>query len=284
MAARGKNLILITGGTGLLGPYLAAAAARRGAVMLAGRRRGQKRADLSDAAAARRLIAEAAPDIVVHAAAWADVDGCEREPERADAINRQATANVAAAMPAGCRLVVVSTDQVYPDRPGPHREGTEAPVNAYGRSKLAGEAAALAAPGALVLRTNFFGPSRTRGRRSLSDFVLDSLRAAEPVTLFGDVLFSPLHMATLAEIVFELVEAEIAGTFNLGSRDGMSKSEFGLAVAAVAGVAADTATIGESTMRAGRAPRAKDLRMDVGKLERALGRPMPTLAEEVEKL
>ena len=278
------NVILITGATGLLGPYLGEAAAADGEVVLAGQSGGAVRADLSDAAEARRLVAGVAPDIVIHAAAWADVDGCEREPARADAVNRQGAANLAAAMPTGSRLVVISTDQVYPDRPGPHREGTEAPVNAYGRSKLAGEAAALAVPGALVLRTNFFGRSRTQGRQSLSDFVLESLRAAKPVTLFGDVLFSPLHMATLAEIVFELVAAEIAGTFNLGSRDGMSKSEFGFAVAAVAGVAADTATVGESTMLAGRAPRAKDLRMDVGKLERALGRPMPTLAEEVEKL
>ncbi len=276
--------ILITGAHGLLGPYLVEAASRRGRVVGLSRTCGEVRCDLADRPATEAAVRETRPDIVLHAAAMTDVDACEREPRLADRANRRATANLAAALPVASRLVMFSTDQVYPNTPGPHREGDEGPVNAYGRSKLASEDEALCHPGALVLRTNFFGPARTPGRRSLSDFVADNLAAGQPITLFRDVLFSPLHMATLAELTFTAIEQELAGVYNCGCCHGMSKLDFGLTVAAHLGLSTDAATAGDLTARASRALRGLDLRMDVRRFERALHRSMPSLKEEIAKL
>jgi dTDP-4-dehydrorhamnose reductase len=181
-------------------------------------------------------------------------------------------------------LVLLSTDQVYPDRSGPHREGNEGPVNAYGRSKLAGELAAASHGRSLILRTNLFGPSRTVGRESLSDFVTRRLTSGERVDLFVDVLFSPLHMATLSTLTLEAALSGLTGVFNAGSRDGLSKHDFGLAVAHRLGLDTSSARPALSDAVAGRVPRPHDLRLDVGKLEAALGRVMPTLLEEVKKL
>jgi dTDP-4-dehydrorhamnose reductase len=242
------------------------------------------RCDLKDRDAVRRLVAGTAPDVVVHAAGLTDVDQCERDPDEAFAVNRDAAAHLATALPERTRLVFVSTDQVYPDTSGLHAEEPVAPVNVYGKSKREGELAVLAHPGALVLRANFFGPSRRAGRASLSDFVIRSLREERQVTFFSDILFSPLHMATLGALAAEMAQRADKGIFNAGCRHGASKADFALAVARQKGLQTGTARIGPSAVTPERAPRPKDMRMDVSRIENALGRPMPTLEEEVAKL
>lgn len=275
---------LITGATGLLSDYLIEACGRHGAVMTTARSGGDRRCDLTDSGAVRALLSDVAPDIVVHAAGLTDVDRCEREPDEAMAVNRDTGENIAAALPSSARLVFVSTDQVYPDTPGPHAEDAVAPVNVYGQSKLASERAVLRHPGALVLRTNFFGPSRREGRASLSDFVIRSLTARQNATFFSDILFSPLHMETLAALVAEAAERGMTGVFNAGCRNGASKADFALAVARHKRLQTETSRIGSSTVMPDRAKRPRDMRMAVGRIEQALGRPMPTLDQEVAKL
>ena len=275
---------LITGATGLLADYLVEACRSHGEVTTTARSGGDRRCDLSDAAATRALLADTAPGVVIHAAGLTDVDRCERAPDEAYAVNRDAAANIAAVLSPAARVVFISTDQVYPDQPGPHAEENTAPVNVYGRSKLEGERAALSHPGALVLRTNFFGKSRRSGRHSLSDFVIESLTACRPVAFFSDVLFSPLHMSTLASLVAELVNEGAKGVFNVGCREGKSKAEFALTIARHKGLATERVRLGVSSDVPGRAPRPHDLRLNVSSIETILGRSMPTLEEEIRKL
>lgn len=275
---------LITGASGLLSDYLIEACARYGEVITTARSSGDRRCDLKEGGAVRSLLADTSPDVVVHAAGLTDVDQCERDPDEAFAVNRDAAAHLAAALPQQARIVFISTDQVYPDTPGPHAEEVVAPVNVYGKSKRDGERAMLAHPGALVLRVNFFGPSRRAGRASISDFVIRSLSEGRQVTLFSDILFSPLHMATLGALTAEMAQRAIFGIFNAGSRNGTSKADFALAVARHKGLQTKTSRIGTSAVMPERAPRPRDMRMDVSRIEAVLGRPMPTLEEEVAKL
>lgn len=276
--------ILVTGSTGLLGPYLVRAAAAIGEPVGLARRGGDINCDLGDAAAVAAAIRKVRPDLVVHAAALTSVDRCEREPDAADRANRLATLNLAEALPEEIALVYVSTDQVYPDVPGEKREEEERPVNVYGASKLAGERIVVARSNGLALRCNLFGPSLSAGRQSLSDWIIASARGGHPMTLFKDVFFSPLHMATLSRLAFAAATAGLAGVYNLGCRAGASKSEFARMVAIRLGLSLATAVEGVSTNLPGRAARPRDLRMDVTRLETALGCTLPTLAEEVAKL
>jgi dTDP-4-dehydrorhamnose reductase len=279
-----QGSILITGGNGLLAPFLAQAGQDHGPVELTSRRGGAHPCDLTNIDEVRDLVKTARPGIVIHCAAMTDVDGCERDPDAADLGNRLTSKNLANVLPHDCRLVYISTDQVYPNVSGPHVEGTENPINAYGRSKLAGERAVMTRLNSLALRTSFFGASQTPDRNSLSDFVIENLKAQKDITIFDDVLFSPLHATTLASMVFEIIEHGLTGVYNLASRDGLSKAAFALKIAAHLGLQTDTATVGKSSIQPGRAKRTTDLRMHPGRLEKDLARNMPTLQEEIEKL
>ncbi len=279
-----SHRILVTGGTGLAGRWLASGLGGLGAVLTTSLHGGDVSCDLRSRRQVDALLAASGPTLVVHTAALTDVDGCEATPELAAELNQGMVSTLVEALPEHTTLILLSTDQVYPQASGPHAEKGVGPVNCYGLTKLAGEQEALRHRRTLVLRTNFFGPSQTAGRESISDFVLTNLSQGKAITLFSDVLFSPLYLGTLVTIVEKVVRREVFGVLNAGSREGLSKAEFGLRVAKHKGLAVDKVTVGRSTSLSGRAPRPSDLRLDVRRLEGVLGQAMPTLAEEIAKL
>ena len=114
--------------------------------------------DVTDARAVADCLREVAPRAIFHLAAWTDVDGAEESEGEADAVNARGSRNVAsAADEIGALLVVPSTDYVFDGSAGrPYVEDDAPnPLGAYGRTKLAGERAALAAcpAGTRVART-----------------------------------------------------------------------------------------------------------------------------------
>ena len=129
--------ILITGGRGQLGRELQQALSAE--TVLA---QDLPELDVTDAAAVGRAVRQFRPHVVVHAAAYTDTAGCEADPELAMRVNGEGTRQVALA----CRkswaaMLYVSTNEVFDGRKGePYLESDEPkPINAYGRSKLAGE-------------------------------------------------------------------------------------------------------------------------------------------------
>lgn len=110
--------------------------------------------DITSAAAVDALVA--GHDVVINAAAWTDVDGAEAHEEQATLINGTGVANLARACEkTGAKLISVSTDYVFPGNAAtPYAEDAPTdPINAYGRSKLAGEQAALSISDGYVVRT-----------------------------------------------------------------------------------------------------------------------------------
>jgi dTDP-4-dehydrorhamnose reductase len=275
---------LVTGSTGLLGgvllPCLKAAL---GEVVGHGLEPpGEVAADLCDRAAAHRLLEDLRPDAIVNLVCLSNVDRCEEDPNLAYRLNVRALENLAAWMEhrSGTRLVQISTDHVY-DGPGLHREEDVTIRNTYALTKYAAELAALRAGGA-CLRTNFFGRSRTKGRASLSDWLIDSLRAGKPVTLFTDVLFSPLSMRRLSEMVVLALRKSLRGVYNVGSREGMSKRDFAHALARRVSLPLANARDGTQKALNLRAVRPAGMLMDVSRFEQAAGVRLPSLQEEIE--
>lgn len=143
--------ILLTGGGGRLGTELRALLPHLIAP-------GSQELDVTSATQVRDLVGREAPDVIVHAAAYTNVGGAEREREKCWAVNVQGTRNVAhASNLVGAKLVHISTDYVFSGETGNYsEEDTPGPVvNFYSLSKLVAEEAARAAERHLILRTSF---------------------------------------------------------------------------------------------------------------------------------
>lgn len=133
-----KDKILITGARGQLGSDLMAVLGQRYEVVGC----DIEDFDITNADAVRQHLTQIKPTIVLHAAAFTDVDRCESEPERAMAVNAEATGYIAATCrDLGARMIYYSTDYVFDGKKrSPYVESDEPnPQTAYGRSKLEGE-------------------------------------------------------------------------------------------------------------------------------------------------
>jgi dTDP-4-dehydrorhamnose reductase len=143
--------VLVTGATGLLGKACVRVLSEQHEVMGLARHQPIKEmkglssfdiCDISDLHAVNRVFNKRKPDGVVHTAAIADVDQCERRPDQAQCVNVQGTKHIAQAThESGSRLISMSTDQVFDgtlDRPYREDDLTH-PVNVYGRSKVEAE-------------------------------------------------------------------------------------------------------------------------------------------------
>jgi dTDP-4-dehydrorhamnose reductase len=144
----------------------------------------------------------AQPDLVLHAAAWTDVDGAEADPQGAAAVNVAGTAHAAAL---GAPLVAFSTDYVFDGRkrePYVESDGPN-PLSAYGRTKLHGEAAA--GDDAWIVRSSWLFGSTGR------NFVRTMLRLGaerDEVDVVDDQRGCPTYVGHLAGAVRELVEGQ----------------------------------------------------------------------------
>lgn len=160
------------------------------------------------------VIARAEPDVVIHAAAYTDVDGAEAHPDLAFAVNARGSRHVAeGAARAGARLIAVSTDYVYDGaKPTPYREDdATAPLGVYGRSKLEGEREMLTVlEGTLILRTAWlYG----RGK----NFVETILRLAaerDELRVVDDQVGSPTSASDLASVIVSLLAIPCAGVYH----------------------------------------------------------------------
>ncbi|GAA1943243.1 dTDP-4-dehydrorhamnose reductase [Agromyces allii] len=215
--------ILITGAAGMLGRDLQLAFEGRDVTAL-----GRSDLDVTDAAAV--LDAVAGHDIVVNAAAYTKVDDAETHEDEAYAINATGPANLAAAAREhGAKLVTVSTDYVFDGfATEPYAEDRPLdPINAYGRTKAAGEQLALAAhpDGTYVVRTAWLygehGPN----------FASTMLRIAaqrETWTVVDDQVGQPTWTLDLATRIREMLDADAPAGIYHGTNSGRT-SWFGFA-------------------------------------------------------
>src|SRR3954452_8315273 len=227
--------LLITGGAGMLGQDVRAAALRDGHDVVSLARRDL---DITAAPAFRRAVADASPAAVVNCAAWTDVDRAESDEEAATAINGRGAGILArAATDAGALMVHVSTDYVFPgDATEPYVESAPTgPRTAYGRSKLAGEVAVReAAPRHAIVRTAWvFGP----GGRNFVDTMRRLASERDEVTVVDDQVGCPTYTGHLARALVEIAERGLTGTTHVAG--GGSCSWYDLAAATFDATGAD---------------------------------------------
>jgi len=232
--------LLITGSSGLLGLNLALAATRSHHVIGVDRDTLKSapfelcKADLLDPEATYQVVAQSKPDAVIHCAALADIDTCEAKPDLAYQLNAELPARLAdVCARRKLRLIHISTDAVFDgQKDGVYSEGDlPNPKGVYAQTKLEGERSVLQVnPNAIVARVNFYGWSLS-GKRSLAEFFINNLSAGKTVNGFTDVLFCPMLVNHLGEVLLDMLERSLRGLYHVVGPQAMSKYQFGVEVA-----------------------------------------------------
>jgi len=223
--------VLVFGATGLLGRALLQEWTEDEICGL-----GSRDADICDRSAVRELLASFRPEWTVLAAAYTDVDGCEKNRERARGVNTIGTGNVALhCREFGSRLLFVSTDYVFDGSKSTPYETEDAmnPLNVYGQSKADAEMLVREVlPDACILRTSWiFG---VHGR-CFPNAILDAAKAGKKLSVVDDQLGRPTYNCHLARTIVRLCRAGAQGTVHASNSGSCSWHEFACHVLGVAG-------------------------------------------------
>jgi len=279
--------VLVTGGTGLLGYWVSKVLSSRGFTVYATYHEKTPpqidvkwiRLDLEDLDSTASVISEIKSDIVIHTAAYTDVDGCEVNREKAYRVNYLATRALAKLNRYVELFIYISTDYVFDGTRGMYREyNVPAPINYYGLTKLLGEIAveSIINSSCIVRVSGLYGYSPT-GKRNFGIIALEKLMRREPVEAFVDQWLSPTYVKFLAERLVKIVEEKITGTLHIAG-ERLSRYEFAVELASVLGVERDLVKpkrIEEAKLIA---PRPRDSSLDTTKAKE-LGLAMSPLKD-----
>ncbi len=197
--------------------------------------------DIRDADAVRAAVRAFTPDVVVHTAAYTDVDGAEADEATAVAVNVEGTRNVVQAVRGThTHVVFFSTDYVFDgtkSKPYVETDAT-APLNVYGRTKLAAEELVLGWPHAMVIRTAWlFSETGHNFVKTILAAAREKARAGEPLYVVDDQVGSPTCAAHLADAVDEALRLGVSpGLYHLAGSGYCSWFELAREVVAIAGI------------------------------------------------
>ena len=215
---------LIFGSKGQLGRGLAATAPQGSQLV----QHDVDTLDITDADAVGRAVKDAAPDIVLNAAAYTAVDRAEEEEALAQAVNGDAVGHIAqAARVAGARFVHVSTDFVFDGTASrPYApEAAPSPISAYGRTKLAGER--LASNDALIVRTAWvYAPEGGNFVRTM----LRLMGEREELGVVADQVGTPTYAPDLAAALWDLADKGVTGVHHYTDSGVASWYDFAVAI------------------------------------------------------
>jgi len=278
---------VIVGSTGLLGQALRSEAYRRGYQVFGLARSGADvNLDIQDTQKLLEALGHVQPKYIINAAALINLDECERNPARAHEINALAVKNIANyCQKHDVKLVQISTDHYFSgDGEVLHDEQAEVQLlNTYAKSKHEGELFAQSAPNSLILRTNIVGFRGWIGRPTFVEWAIKALYEGSPVTLFDDFFTSSIHVKAFAGSLFDLIDKNASGIFNLAAREVASKADFLLKLAHQLALPVSGCTFG-SVHSVGGVLRADSLGLDVSKAETILGYPLPKMDEVIAEL
>ncbi len=234
--------VLVTGANGLVGGRLVRLLATRGHEVF-GLGRGPSRAsdfgaakytsiDLGNHEALTQALQEIRADVVINCAAMTDVDGCERDPSGAWAANVEGVATLArSARALDSHLVHVSTDYVFDGEAGPYDvDAVPNPRGVYALSKHAGEEAVRALCPKdrwTIARTAVVYGWPSTGKNNFGSWLVDALGSGKQVKLFADQWVSPSHADNVCQMLTELAERRLAGTWHTSGAEVVDRVTFG---------------------------------------------------------
>ncbi len=286
--------LLVTGASGLLGMNLSLQLLQKYAItgvynqkMLHNAPFESFQRDLFVEKAVDEIIRTTSPDVIIHCAAMANIDSCEKNPGLARRINGEIPGELAnRAKKLGIQMIHISTDAVFDGidcgKNGYKEDDPVNPNNVYAQTKLLGERSVQEEnPDALVVRVNFFGWSASR-TRSLGELFYHNLVQKKPMMGFTDVFFCTLYVQNLVDILDRMLEMRASGLYHVFSSDYQSKYSFGISIANRFGL--DASLISPVSWKEGglAAKRSPNLIMNTDKLRNLFGTEPPTQKECLE--
>lgn len=277
--------IVLTGSKGLLGSTLKQKLKINYKIFEISRSERPYSIDLCDYNKTENLFDEIKPNLIINLAANTDLDSLESNFYESININFNIIKNIVDYIlinKKNIKLIHLTTDQYY-NLDKLNKENEINIINNYTFSKYISEIYA-SKINSLILRTNFFGKSYSKNKLSFSDVIINSLKNNQSISLFNDVIFSPLSMKTLSEIILKILNTNINGIYNLGSKKGMSKYDFGIELAKL--YSYDVSLIKMINLEDKQliAKRPFDMRMDVSKFENKFNISLPNLIDEIKDL
>lgn len=239
--------LFLAGASGLVGSAFARAAARRGhrVVGTVGTFSGpidglalQRAVNLGDEGAVTAAVLDEFPQAIVNCAAVSVPEQCDRDPAQAQALNVAMPAILARlAHHVSARLVHISSEQVFDGAQRTPYTAADpvAPINLYGRQKVASELAvhSAAADFAVTLRAPLLMGNSAAGARSLHERLLADWAAGRTPGLFVDEFRQPCTAENLAEVLVEMCERDdLRGVFHWAGTELVSRYELGLQIRA----------------------------------------------------
>lgn len=285
--------ILITGGSGLLAlnwaisqrnDYSVTLGVNKRNIELAGVRSIQLPINSTESIVS--YINNIKPEILIHTAGLTNVEKCESFPELAQYVNVELSKNVTdACVQTGVKLVHISTDHLFTGEVSLLSELDKPdPLNIYGATKVEAEKYVLEkCPGALIIRTNFFGWGM-KYRESFSDMIIKNLRNNKSLTLFTDVFYTPILIETLTNIVHELCDSGEQGIYNIVGGERVSKLEFAYETARHFSLDKDLIVPGSILEKTNLVRRPHDMSLSNSKLCKFLGKNVDSLESQLELL
>ncbi len=187
--------------------------------------------DITRQGATRKTIKEFSPDVVINAAGYTDVDGCEKKINKAFAVNGQGTKNVAkGCCDSGSKLIYLSTDYIFDGTKGsPYREDDPPnPLSIYGESKLMGERyIEEILDDYLIVRTQWlYG----KHGRNFVETILALAEERDHIEVVHDQQGSPTYTADLSRAIAALVAKDVRGTFHVSNSGSCSWYDFAVEI------------------------------------------------------
>ncbi len=273
--------ILLTGGSGLLGSHLIARRPPWADLVATYHTRPIRPAgaeaaylDLADPSGPEKIIRSAEPDAIVHAAAIADPDTCERDPDGARRVNASGTLALAkAARERGVRFIYISTDLVFDGTAAPYGEGAlPNPLQAYGRTKLEAERAVRAhLPDHLIVRPSLLYGEPLGGNDNPITWMMKKVAKGEPIVCFEDQVRSPTWAGDAAGAIYKAIGCALRGCLHLGGPEGLNRFEFAKIAAGAFGWPDEVLLKSRSTSFPQAAVRPRDCHFRIDRMRRELG-------------
>jgi dTDP-4-dehydrorhamnose reductase len=193
--------------------------------------------DIVSTSECQEAIKEIKPDIVINAAAYTNVDGCETAKDECFAVNAEAVKNIAdACRDKNIHIVHFSTDYVFDGAAKqPYQEDHQCnPINTYGASKMAGERylKSLSYNYILIRTAWLYGVNG----KNFVQTILEKVKKAKKLTVVDDQIGSPTHTKDLAAAVDVLIKQNAKGIFHITNRGSCSWYQFALKILQEAGI------------------------------------------------